>query len=891
MRSSRYTTIVISIAVAIVLLVLGGCDLFSTMEPDAISFSRDGGTYFLPLEVAIQSRGASAIYFTTDGSMPNRSSARYYSPITLDKTTRLKAIALDSDGDVARQASVDFIIPKDTSAYPYLDVASGMIYHVSSAYEYSLDDGSTWQPCTDPVQKVTISVGDSVWVRHRVVASDLHFLGTVDALEGYDLRAGQAYIGMLEGTPSFDSGGNIIGVEFKFIEKSAVSFDNYLFDDFKSTIMIPTITNVGDEDFHGQVQIVCYASDDPIITADDDTFLSVTITIDPIDPLLKGSTLGFGEGGVYDRELHGLMPYFINPDSGLPNLTYESGVDLIGKKYIGFSITVVENDDEGLELLQRNNWTLPQHVDAIHFSDSTIATRSGALKLVNSWGTGEWENIDDGHYWISFEDAIKLKLPIYYMLNNFSQPYRPTLLARFRIEHPNRQNLPVWIGVGDPEHPIAEKLLQTVSYYESDDSDPWSLYTGGEYPFPDNAIVLDISEFAPFIAANDLFMRIDNSASDAEAILHEFSIELHPEYLLGKPSDPSNVLKSDDPLSKTIEVGKNDIYTISTAGKLSTYQLEFVQPNSRGTSYTEPIFQSVPFTDGEVSEILDLYGRKPTTRSARSSHMATGGLLPPTEADLRSFGTLRSEDANYTGILPEIVDLSRTIYFPPIGNQGQKGSCNAFSGVYYIHTYNEAREHGWDLSGAAWESKTYGEEGYPGYPSKTYWDRIMSPDFVYHQSSAGRTAGSRFESIPSLLSRIGSSTWASMPYDNFPDEANPGIYEYPWPSEQAFREAAMYRSRVPTPSFFSNTQVGMFFLDSMAKVELLQQLLASGYCVTTGVDGFVVDNNRDSWLDENDVMYLSDDDDSMISDFNNYINHAQTIVGYKSGAAWDPDNP
>ena len=132
-----------------------------------------------------------------------------------------------------------------------------------------------------------------------------------------------------------------------------------------------------------------------------------------------------------------------------------------------------------------------------------------------------------------------------------------------------------------------------------------------------------------------------------------------------------------------------------------------------------------------------------------------------------------------------------------------------------------------------------------------------------------------------------------MPYDDFPDETEPYTYTYPWPSEAAYREAAMYRSRLPGAAFFDNHHAGVIVLDSMAKVEMAQQLLASGYCISTGIDAYQVYRviSEDPWLTDNDVLSLVDVKPEDIVYFKIHINHAQTIVGYKSGVSWKPETP
>lgn len=866
--------------VPLILTLLAGCDLFSSASPGQLEFSHVGNTYFNPIEVSMESRGAAAIHYTIDGSTPTRESQLYRNPVRIDTTTRLRAIAIDRHGKTQRQQSVDYIIPKTSLSYPYLDVSEGNIYHVSSLYEYSLDDGKNWQPCIGPVQSVKdeLSPGAKVWVRHQVVASDLHYLGHVQALAGYDLQARQAYVMQAERSQSYERSADV------YTLPSAPDYSEF-------TYAIPTITNIGNEPFTGKIRIDFYASEDPIVTMDDQKFLAVwTKDIS----LAVGETMGqSGPAGFYDGLWDLLGKIETIPGTFDPYLEYYIS-NLVGDYYIGYYISVIEDTSipKG-DLLAENNWTLPQFTDPIRFVDPSKETTTGAFKVVNSHGIGTWESVDDGHYWIPFDAAIDLEMILYYSLNDFSQPYRPTLLAKFWVEHADRSLCRVSVGVGSPEHPIAEKLLQTIDGAIGPGLDPVKLWT---QPFPDNPIVLDISEFAPYIATNDLFLRIDNVSDTNTAMLKEFSIELHAEYTGEPPDDPNFILDFDkQPLPESVDTESQGVFAISTIGKLDPSQLAILQPNSRSFTIADSQFELEPLNEQDIQQILGF--QKPDTSLAESSRSRalvsdgyTGGLLPPTESELREMVTLRSINPIYSGSLPSVVDLSATQYFPPIANQGQKGSCAAFSNAYYIQTYNEAREHGWDLSGAQWVSKGYPDPEYPGYPTEEYQDKIMSPDFTYHQASNGMP-GATFYAVQSVISRIGSSTWKTMPYENFPDEVE--VYSYPWPSEEAYREAAMYRSRLPGAAFFDNFHAGVIVLDSMAKVEMVQQLLASGYCISTGINAHQVYKNLSDtpWLTDNDVLSLAHATPEDIEHFKSSINHAQTIVGYKAGSSWNSADP
>ena len=80
----------------------------------------------------------------------------------------------------------------------------------------------------------------------------------------------------------------------------------------------------------------------------------------------------------------------------------------------------------------------------------------------------------------------------------------------------------------------------------------------------------------------------------------------------------------------------------------------------------------------------------------------------------------------------------------------------------------------------------------------------------------------------------------------------------------------------------------------MQKVEVVRQLLAAGYCLSTSINAYCFFPNyagEDAWLNEHDVISLAGVTEGGIELFKGDLNHAQTIVGYKSGSAWNPDNP
>ena len=255
-------------------------------------------------------------------------------------------------------------------------------------------------------------------------------------------------------------------------------------------------------------------------------------------------------------------------------------------------------------------------------------------------------------------------------------------------------------------------------------------------------------------------------------------------------------------------------------------------------------------TDTEFIKLMELEGiYQPEVNYNVIINGYGTGLRPPTEDDWEQLintpiivdlsQPLRVESA------PSNYDNSLLPYFPPIGNQDGEGSCVSWATGYYTKTFQEAFEHGWDLSGALWEG------GYYGYPNAAYQDKIFSPDFIYHQVCDGEDEGSTYADNLNLMENIGACTWGNMPYDPLQISS--------WPSESAFREAPMYRSR---------TGYGYMFFTTDTQLEQLKIWLSDTNLVIISVDADQYNdlNGNDLWTTD---VYQ-----------NNGTNHANTIVGY-----------
>ena len=82
----------------------------------APTFSPKAGTYSEAQTVAISSETEGVtIYYTTDGTTPTAESSIYDGPITIDKTTTLKAVAVSEEGDESQVSVARYVIRSGTS--------------------------------------------------------------------------------------------------------------------------------------------------------------------------------------------------------------------------------------------------------------------------------------------------------------------------------------------------------------------------------------------------------------------------------------------------------------------------------------------------------------------------------------------------------------------------------------------------------------------------------------------------------------------------------------------------------------------------------------------------------------------------------------------------------
>lgn len=708
----------------------------------------------------------------------------------------------------------------------YLDIPSQEIVNTSIKMEYSTNGGNSWTSCSGAIQYLPgLSVGDHVMVRDISNHSWVQDLGSVAALTGRpDFVVGSSlFIGEFE-----NNNGNIRWDDLSFYSPGE-NFDCMFGFENKG------IESEG-------VHIYLLLSEDKDMDPATDRVM--------MDFNYEYAIPGGGEVGGWKSEMK--IPSETTP----------------GTHYLGLYI---DSLDTVSELNEGNNITLAENLVPIYISD-TASSGDGAFKIANSWGSqdyGEdynWENKFDGFYWMPYQVMKDNNMAVFFYQNNSDINYSPTLLAVFKISHAHRDEVKITFGAGDHNNPIVEKIFSPAYGLE---------LLGGPQPFPDDNIVLDISELAYAINDGNLYIKIEN-AGGTSGTLDNFSIELYDG--AASPFDTRAISSSQSFGNETLFVD------IATAGQITSTDLDKItlSPDSSITSLN--VFTS-DVSSSQSAKDLASFGTRTIASEPYKGRFGTGYIAPSAEefASMRKITGISTTEgrAAYGGnTLPMEVDLSASIHFPPIGNQGAKGSCATFTLAYYMQTYTEAKKRGWDLSTVQWDETetTYSAFGQPS----GMLDKIFSPDFVYPQINNGIDGGSNMHSAIRILQTQGSASFSTVPYVSPASSSDITESDYStWPSENAWREAPRYRAVLDKEAYFPVLTIGYFVIRDDSDIQMLKTMLAKGYVIGTTLPAWTVYNSFSSQdVVSNGVSWTSED-----------IDHAQTIVGYKEGTEWDPSAP
>lgn len=434
--------------------------------------------------------------------------------------------------------------------------------------------------------------------------------------------------------------------------------------------------------------------------------------------------------------------------------------------------------------------------------------KGNVFKLINSWGESWGEN-DDGSLFITYDAAKQANLQAWVIGKRSN--YQAEAHALFEVDASNRAQWKFKIKSGNSEK----------SFYPEK-----QILKGGSASFPSNRIALDITELLPF-DGEDIVLEVTNNSSSSGTV-KSFAVDVN-----GREFNSSTSNLTVSPSStKTITINNVSASTSAFAAQSADDMLESAAREIR-SSDIDAYLNSNKSVQSSNNNTVNGHGTgwKNMTREEWQKAKEDGSIKILDAQDVLGQFQKVSDGRSI-----QKVDYSQSKYFPPVRSQGLEGSCAAWSVGYYIKSYYEAEDHGWDLSS--------------GDNSK-----IMSPDFLYHLINGGVDGGSYFTDNLRVIDNIGISSWAEMPNDD-QDHTS-------WPEESAFREAGDYRS-----NFYSGSTGYYITINDDSDIEAIQSILASGYLVTVAVD-----SKKYSDLTENGVWTKDN--------YNNLnIDHANTLVGY-----------
>ncbi|MBM7622707.1 C1 family peptidase [Sporohalobacter salinus] len=449
----------------------------------------------------------------------------------------------------------------------------------------------------------------------------------------------------------------------------------------------------------------------------------------------------------------------------------------------------------------------------VSFSLSAGAASEGRLKLINSWGEN-WGTFNDGSVYITYQAAINNSFPIF--IADPRDDYQPQAIAVFKLEGNNRGQWTIKVQSG----------TSSKTFYPQDVRSK-----GGNVPFDSNEkLVLDITELMPF-NNEDISLIVKNGSYSSGRINH-FSVEIYNNY----DSNPVNTYTSNQvPINVRPSSTKSVSVTNVSAKKSPTLKSKPINLKDVSRKLTDEDIDN--FTKNNERNLSATKGNQ-----IINGHGTGYKPLTPEEwKEAKKKDRIRVIDSNKVLQLfsessqNNQVDHSKSKYFPPVGNQGEEGSCAAWAMTYYTNGFFEARDRNWDLS-------TFDA------------NKTLSPAFTYSLVNGGQDRGSSVPDIVNVNANLGVSSWAKMPYDGYDGDVSS------WGSEEAFRSAPQFRSKVPQTYYID--------VKDNQDIEAIKRLLANGYVLVTAVDGNQYPNSG-VW---NAANYNASNRD---------LNHANTVVGFE----------
>ncbi|HON29388.1 MAG TPA: InlB B-repeat-containing protein, partial [Mesotoga infera] len=205
--------------------------------------------------------------------------------------------------------------------------------------------------------------------------------------------------------------------------------------------------------------------------------------------------------------------------SGGGNYTHGDTVNLLATPNEGYEF--VNWTENGVQVSTNGNYSFTATTNRTLVANFSIQQEVGGFKVANSWGIGGWENVPDGFLYITYE-AMKQNKVLCFAVDP-KDNYEPRAIAVFKISHPIRDDCYVYVGVGNPSSPSREKRFD--DYYQR----------SGPYPYPDNKMVLDITELLPF-NNETLYLKVYDTKTGSTGTIEFFSVEIYDNYPSGVPS-------------------------------------------------------------------------------------------------------------------------------------------------------------------------------------------------------------------------------------------------------------------------------------------------------------------------------------------------------------------
>lgn len=236
----------------------------------------------------------------------------------------------------------------------------------------------------------------------------------------------------------------------------------------------------------------------------------------------------------------------------------------------------------------------------------------------------------------------------------------------------------------------------------------------------------------------------------------------------------------------------------------------------------------------------------------------TRPAVPDSESSL-----LPSVQTMATSNLPSSVDLSKSQYFPPVGDQGYIGSCAAWATTYYQFGFQVASQYSLDVSSTS---------------------NRFSPRWVYNIINSGIDNGSNRSEAYQVLSAQG-----AVRYSQFTPTGVETTSEYRtwYLNENALENALKYRISKEEPLNYSEYDVLTPITSyNSANLYYMKTFLTNGQILAFSTD-------FDTW----DYRTLSSQSDSSLNgqyvcikqyDANNERDgHSMAIVGYNDNITYD----